>query len=290
MMAVSVRIFVLKINAAIIRKKNQYVSHFFKTSYQSGLFSFYLPDCVKQTGFILFTFLILTSCTGEQLNDCYTKTGPEITEERQVGVFHRIELYNNVNLVLVPGNTPYVEIRGGKNLLSAIKTEVIDSTLVIINTLKCNWVRSFDREITVYATTPALREIRYEGSGDISTQGLLTYDSLQVSIWGGAGSFTLNLEVTKLNLAMHYGTVDLHVKGKSLITTIFANSYGPFYCNDLISNIVYIRNSGTNNCYVHAVHVIEAEITSVGDIYYSGDPYNVKSDITGSGKLVKVSQ
>jgi len=156
--------------------------------------------------------------------------------------------------------------------------------------MTCNWVRNYNKELTVYVTVPGLYQIRYEGSGDISTESRLTFDSLQVNVWGGAGSFNLDLNVTNLKLALHYGTVDFNIKGNALITTIFANSYGPFYCNELLSNIVYIRNSGTNNCYVHAIDILEAEITSVGDIYYSysGDPENLKVNITGSGKFVKV--
>ncbi|HOP14545.1 head GIN domain-containing protein [Lentimicrobium sp.] len=230
----------------------------------------------------------MTACNREQLDDCYTRTGPMVTEERPSGYFERIELYDNVNLVLIEGNQPTLKIEAGQKLLDAIKTEITDSTLLIRNTLKCNWVRSYDREITVYATAPALHEIRYEGSGDVRTAGPVTLDSLQVSIWGGAGTFDLDLHAYQLNLALHYGTVDLHVKGKAVLTTIFANSYGPFYCNDLISNIVYIRNSGTNNCHVHAEHILEAEITSVGNIYYTGNPYELKTNISGSGKLIKM--
>jgi len=243
---------------------------------------------VLRVSFLILLITVLFSCNSEQLDDCFTKTGADITEERTTEYFHRIELYDNVNLVLVPGNTPFLEIKGGKNLLPAIKTEIKDSTLIIRNTLKCNWTRSFDREITVYATAPALREIRYEGSGDIRTKGQIKLDSLQVNIWGGAGSFDLDLDVTKLKLAMHYGTVDLTVKGKALITTIFANSYGPFYCSELISNIAYVRNSGTNQVYVYAKHILEVEITSVGDIFYYGNPYDIKMNVTGAGKLIKI--
>lgn len=235
--------------------------------------------------------LLLVACNGEQLDDCYTNTGAQITIEREVDAFHRIELYNNVNLVVLQGDSFQIKVEGGKNLLSAIKTEVTDSALVIRNTMKCNWMRSYNREITVFATLPALREIRYEGSGDVRNEGQIKLDSLEVNIWGGAGSFNLNLDVESLKLALHYGTADVTVKGRALMTTIFANSYGPFYCSDLISNIVYIRNSGTNECYVHARHILEVEISSVGNIYYSGflgNPADIKMNITGSGKLIKL--
>jgi hypothetical protein len=236
---------------------------------------------------IIALLFFLTACNREQMDDCFTRTGPMTAEERPSGYFERIELYDNINLVLIEGNQPVLKVEAGEKLLEAIKTEISDSTLHIRNTLKCNWVRSYEREITVYVSAPALREIRYEGSGDVRTEGPFITDSLQVSIWGGAGSFNLDLQAYQLNLALHYGTVDLNVKGRSVITTIFANSYGPFYCNDLISNIVYIRNSGTNNCHVHAEHILEAEITSVGNIYYTGNPYELKSSISGSGKLIK---
>lgn len=232
--------------------------------------------------------LLFSACNPEQLDDCYTNTGPQTTIEREVDVFHSIELYNNVNLVLVQGDYFHIKVEGGKNILSAIKTDVSDSTLIIRNTMKCNWVRNYKREVTVYATIPSLREITYEGSGDVRNEGQIKLDSLQVSIWGGGGSFDLNLDVENLKLALHYGTVDVTVKGRALLTTIFANSYGPFYCAELISNIVYIRNSGTNNCYVYARHILEVEIPSVGDIYYSGNPGDIKMNITGSGKLIKV--
>lgn len=232
--------------------------------------------------------LILSACNPEQLDDCFTNTGPQEIVEREAVAFYTIELYDNVNLVVSQGDSFQLKVEGGKNLLSAIKTEVRDSTLIIHNTMKCNWVRSYDREITVYATLPSLREIKYEGSGNVKTEGQLKLDSLQVNIRGGAGSFDLDLDVRNLKLAIHYGTADVTARGKALITTIFANSYGPFYCSGLISNITYVRNSGTNNCYVYARHILEVEIPSVGDIYYSGDPPDIKMNVTGSGKLIKL--
>lgn len=263
---------------SISRDKHNVNRHFFRKV---------LYCILLMPGIGLFQALMLTSCSREHLDDCFSNAGPQITEDRPVDSIVKIELYDNVNLVLIPGAAPHLSVEGGKNILDAVKTDLTDGILVIRNTLTCNWVRDYNRELTVYATTPSLREIRYEGSGDITTRDTLRCDSLQISVWGGGGSFNLSLAAGKLNLAQHYGTVDFHVSGTSLITTIYSNSYGPFYCNDLISNIVYISNRGSNNCYVHVRHILEAEITSVGDIYYSGNPYSVTSTVTGSGRLVK---
>lgn len=237
---------------------------------------------------LLTAYLLLSGCSREQLDDCYTNTGPETKVERSVGAFHSIELYNNVNLVLTQGSDFQLTVEGGNNILSAIKTDVSDSTLIIHNTMKCNWMRTYHREITVYATLPNLRDLRYESSGDVKNTGQFFLDSLNINIRGGAGTFDLNLNVNKLILSMHYGTTDVHVKGESRITVIAAESYGPFYCNELKSNIVYINNRGSNDCYIHAIHELEAKIFSLGNIYYTGDPYHIDCAIEGSGKLIKV--
>lgn len=230
---------------------------------------------------------IFSACKPERIDDCFTPTGRETEQERSITPFHTIELYNNVNLVIEPGIAPSLRVKGGKNLLDAIETNIEDSTLTIRNLATCNWVRDYKREISVYVTAPALRSINYEGSGDIDMPQQLKFDSLMIDVWGGAGSFRLDVEAQKLGMALHYGTVDFIVEGSAVITSIFANSYGPFHCSNLASNIVYIRNSGTNDCFVFARHILEVEITSVGNIYYSGDPYQLKSNITGSGKLIK---
>ena len=238
--------------------------------------------------FLFFAVSLTTSCTSENVDDCFSNTGVQITKTRTVAGFNKIELYDNVNLVLVPGISTEIEVEAGKNIIDAIKTEISDSTLVIRNTMECNWVRNFNREITVFVSANNLKEIRYEGSGDVSNIGQLSLDSLYINIRGGAGSFNFDVNIHKLNLSMHYGTADIHVRGKSMITTIVAGGFGPFYCNDLISNIVYISSGGSNDCYIHAVHILESKIFSVGNIYYTGNPYRLESTVLGSGKLIKL--
>lgn len=240
----------------------------------------------------LYLFIIiliaLTSCKRDNLNDCFTNAGEVVEESRSATYFETVNMYDNVNLVIEQGTDFTIRIKGGENLLSAITTDISDSVLNIHNTMKCNWVRNYENEITVYITSPSLKSIRYESSGDLSTQGLLTIDELEINAWGGSGSINLEVECNILNLGLHYGTVDFNVTGRAVTTTIYANSFGPFYCEQLNSNIVFIRNSGTNDCYIHANHILGAEITSVGNIYYSGTPYDLNYNCTGTGQLIKL--
>lgn len=238
--------------------------------------------------FTLVCLSIFAGCKGESMDDCFTNSGETVTENRQASPFNKIELYNNVNLVIEKGDQYSIRVEGSKNILSAIKTTLTDTSLVITNTLKCNWARDYDHEITVYVCAPSLNTIHYEASGNLSTKGQLFYDFLEVNAWGGSGSINMNLDCNVLKLALHYGTVDFNIEGSSRITTIYANSYGPFDCANLISNIMYIGNSGTNDCRVHALHILHAQVSSVGNIYYSGNPHELNCSVLGSGKIIKV--
>lgn len=239
-------------------------------------------------GLIIITLFV--SCKKENLDDCFTNAGKKTTVSRQPGYYHTISLNDNVNLVLQEGNGFSITVEGGENLLGSVITEVHDSVLVISNNMKCNWVRDYDNELTVYASASSLKAITYESSGDVSTKGNVRFDKFEINVWGGSGSINLDVDCERIGLGLHYGTVDFHVKGKSVLASIYANSYGPFYCQELNSNIVYITNNGTNDCYIHANHILGAKITSVGNIYYTGNPYDLSSNITGSGRLIKVDQ
>lgn len=237
---------------------------------------------------LLLLVTLFAGCRKENVDDCFSNAGEVISESRRLSYFENISLYDNVNLVLVEGNEFSIKVEGGKNLISSVETKVADSVLVIHNTMKCNWVRDYNNELTVYVSCSSLKGIRYESSGDIRTSGNLKFDEFSVNVWGGSGSFDLDVDCNILNLSQHYGTVDFNVSGKTTTTTIYSNSYGPFNCYDLNSNIVFIKSNGTNNCFIHANHILGAEINSVGNIYYTGDPYEIKSIINGSGQLIRV--
>jgi hypothetical protein len=237
---------------------------------------------------IILTIALVTSCKKENLDDCFTTPGNQITEERPVSYFHAISMYENVNLIISQGDHFSIEVSGAENLVKSVGTVIKDSVLVITNDLSCNWARSYKHKLDVHITSPALKSIRYESSGDISTSGLVQIDTLEINVWGGGGSVNINVDCNRLNMGLHYGTVDFKVTGKSKMTTIYANSYGPFFCGSLDSDIVYIRNQGTNNCYVHANHILEAEITNIGSIYYTGNPFELKCIDNGEGEFVKL--
>jgi hypothetical protein len=48
-----------------------------------------------------------------------------------------------------------------------------------------------------------------------------------------------------------------------------------------------MNNSGTGNMYVYSAEWLSVSMHNTGDVYYTGNPKRIDTDITGSGKLIK---
>ena len=244
---------------------------------------------VKKIIYILLFFISITffSCK-KNTGDCFTNTGKIITENRTSKDFHLISLNDNINLILTQDSLNTVIVEAGENIINSIKTEFVNGHLNIKNTSSCNWLRSYAKEINIYVSVKHLDSLKYESSGNVSCTNTIKSDSISVDVWGGAGIIDLDFDIKNVKLNLHYGTTEMIFSGSANVVYIYAASYGPIYCENLISGNVYINNRGTNNCYVRANQVLEATIENIGNIYYYGNPEVVLSNITGEGELIKM--
>jgi hypothetical protein len=226
----------------------------------------------------------LAGCT--KSGDCFTNTGTIITEERRVGDFDSISVQNYVNLILIQDSVNKVVVEAGQNVISGITTQVINNQLFIDNTLKCNWLRSYSKPINVYISVKHLEKIYYLGTGNITSTNTLRSEYLNLDIWGGCGSFDLNLDVNQGLFLLHLGTVDITLHGNCNVCSIYQGDYGIFKCKDLTTEYHYITNKGSNDCFVNVSHYFQATINSIGNIYYTGNPDTLIYSAKGEGKLI----
>ena len=238
---------------------------------------------------ILLIFLMLTlwSCSKDNLFDCFKGAGKTIKEQRDIYYFNSIHLRNNLNLILIQDSINKVIVEAGKNIQDGIKTEVENNMLVISNENKCNWVRSYDNPMNVYVHFKKLDSLYYSSSGDVNCSNIWKNDSIKLIVFEGGGSINLSIHTFKSQFHVRYGTVDLNVTGESQVNFISASGYGPVNCSSLRNVFTYIHNASTNNCFVYTTLYLDANISSVGNIYYRGNPQTVNEYISGSGRVIK---
>ncbi len=232
-----------------------------------------------------FMFFILTGCA-KNGGVCFSSNGSIVQEVRNIPAFTRVDIQNNVDLVLSTDTGMRVTVEAGQNIIGGITTTVDGGTLVIRNNNKCNWMRDYSKQIKVYIATNKIWKILYNGSGNISSAGTLKQDSINVEVWGGCGKIDLSMDVRLGIFSLNMGTVDFHLHGTAGTTSVFSGDYGLYDARDLKTYYTYITNKGTNDCYVQAMIDLEATIASIGNIYYAGKPQSFKIKTTGTGQLL----
>jgi hypothetical protein len=242
------------------------------------------------TGSVILLLVLLSfGCQKSPVFDCFTSTGDMVKEERQIGQFNTIVVRDNLNLVLRQSNRNRLVVEGGSNLLPKIVTEVTnDSLLELRNDNRCNWVRSFDKPITVYLDFVDLEEIEYRTIGEVTNLDTLRLDSLSVDVREGAGKIDLILHTPLLHCNLHYGTADIVMKGEAEVSYVFGDGFGRIDNRDLLSSQVYVTNKSSNDMYLHATLRLGATIENIGNIYYRGNPDEIGLNRIGSGDLIKI--
>jgi len=230
------------------------------------------------TALMILVILGLTACNKSE--NCFTSSGELTRDTLTVTSFDSIYLFDNVTLVLTQDSINRVVVEAGKNIISGITAEVSGNSLVIHNNNSCNWLREYSNP-TVYVSYSYYKKILYiyyESSGDVRSTNLLYNEAIEVHTWGGSGTIDLTVNCRKGIFEQHMGTVDFLIRGICEESNVFAGDYGLFDLRDLRTGYTYIKNYGTNNCYVQAKHELNATVGSIGNIYYKTppEPYLIK--------------
>ncbi len=237
--------------------------------------------------FLVLSLILQNGCK-KSPGDCFTATGEITKETHRLEQFNSIKMLDNIDVELVSGNSPMLEVSAGKNLLEKIETTVVDGELIIKNNNHCNFVRSYDKPLSVRVYFQQIDSIEYRSVGNlICLDTIINPDTFKIDVYEGAGNINLLLNNYRTHLSFHYGTASLTASGYSQLAYIYQVSFGPIDARDLISSFAYLENNSTNHTWVRATTVLEATINSIGNVYYFGDPQTALSG-SGSGSLIRL--
>ncbi len=237
--------------------------------------------------FTFFLLLLISGC-GKTGIDCFTSTGEIVHEERSVDEFDSIEINNNVNLFISKDSIRKVVVEAGENIITNIITSVENKQLTIRNENTCNWVRSYNKPINVYVSTPYLYKIYYNSSGNVNSLNTLEFDSLKLEAWGGCGTIELDVDIFLGYFYLQLGTSDVHLEGSCGIASMVTGDFGFLDARELQTGFVFIASRSSNDCYVHVVQGLNATIESIGNIYYYGSPKEITTTINGPGSVIQL--
>lgn len=220
------------------------------------------------------------------MGDCFKSTGVTKQESRIIENFSHLEVRDRINVYISYGVDRSAIVEGGKNLLDMVKTEVKDGVLLIENDNRCNWVRSFKKNINVYLTTPEFSKMTFRGSGEIVFQDTLRPSFFQLNCWDASGSVYFLFNSPKIELKAHTGPTKIFCAGKVDYLINYLNSSGMMNTARCEANRVLAINNNTGLLTVKAKDQLKAEISGSGNIAYYGEPTIELTD-NGKGNLVR---
>lgn len=235
---------------------------------------------------------LLAACGLDHDADCLKGNGDVVTERRAVDRhLHTVVVYNNVDLTLVPDTATYAEVRAGEHVIGDIEfsTPASSRQLVIKNTSRCNWVRSYDtpREVRLHvAGYQTSFDIEQYGYGRITNVGQWAQDTLYLRLWS-TGDFDLNLRSTYLYLDS-YDAGDITLRGTAEDFHPNFGSNGFLFANGLDARFCYFYTYPTwqGDMHVRAHGNLGGTLNGTGRLFYAGQPALVDIKGPGAGRAV----
>jgi hypothetical protein len=238
---------------------------------------------------ILCSLLTLGSCKKENLCDCFKSTGSDIREDRDASAFTEIQLEGKIDLVLTQDTLEKIQVLGGRHLISNIETSISGGRLYIRNHNTCNFVRSYDRQMTVYVSVHHLKTLFYNGAGDVSGTNTLKDSVIGVESMDGSGHVNLNLMTTVAFATIHTGPATITLSGSAILTYLYSGGNGVIHMDQLPCKQIYATQRGTGDFYIRSTadssSYLDVLLSNSGDVYCAGKPAKLKTDRSGTGQL-----
>lgn len=231
------------------------------------------------TGIFILSFVfIANACI-----DMGTVKGNEkvISQIRDLKGFTKIEASNGINVIISMGELEKVEVKADENLMNTIITEVKNGVLKIYAKRSIKKAKSSD----VFVTVKELSSI--SGSAGVNIKSLNCLTSADLKIDASSGSdITLSVDCTVLSCSTSSGS-DVKLSGKAKEFKADSSSGSDIKAFDLAADSSTVAASSGADIKINVLKYLSAEASSGGDIHYTGNPENVKKDVSSGGGLHK---
>lgn len=207
--------------------------------------------------------------------------GNIITVERQTTDYDKINVGGPFIVILIEGKEGKIQIKGDKNIIPYIETEVVNNTLKIKYKKKTNTKGA--KKLTITIPVENIDDISFGGSGKLVSKLLLKTDNLSISL-GGSGEISLKIQTNTVTTSIG-GSGNIILKG---ITNSFKCSIagsGNIKAFNLKSKKTDAKIAGSGNIKTNTTANLKAKIVGSGNIYYTGTP-SIDSKSLGSGKTI----
>lgn len=202
---------------------------------------------------------------------------------RTTNSYNAIAIGGSFDVILVKGDEGKITIEGEENILPYIETEVSRNTLKV--KFKENTNISTTKKMTVTIPYKDIESLSLGGSGSISSTSLISATNFKVNI-GGSGNIDINVDTNTIKASIG-GSGSIYLKGDTNALSCSIAGSGNINAYELKADELDASVAGSGNIKTTVISTIDAKIVGSGNIYYKGNPGNVKRKSVGSGDVIE---
>lgn len=250
----------------------------------------------KMKGFIgviaLFSFLFSASTVSAQ-SQRVKASGNYETKDVKIGNFDKIKLLGSPTVIYTQSNDnkSTLEIYGSDNVIDLIDCSVSGGTLTV--SFKKGISVEFGKQgrLKIMASSPALKDVLLQGSGDVVLNGKVKNDNLAFTLQGSGDIVAGDLNCDNSFSITLQGSGDISVKNQVKAGDVALNlaGSGDIDVNNLTARTTAATLQGSGDVKVKGTNTIgnlAASLSGSGDLDITGIKGEiVKAELNGSGDL-----
>jgi hypothetical protein len=241
--------------------------------------------------YCILLLILCISCNSEDANDCFQTSGSIISETISITDFSKIEVGEDITLVVKEGATHQVIIETGKNLLNDVEAKVVGETLFLLDNNDCNYVRDYGIT-TIYVTAPNITEIVSKTQFEVRSDGILTFPILELisenftNSSAASGNFNLQLQNQELQIVFN-NLSNLFISGSTEKFTIsFPGGNSRVEAANFAANRVIISSRSSNDIIINPQQELRGDTYGTGDVIAVNTPPVVEFTTHYTGNLI----
>jgi len=207
-------------------------------------------------------------------------------QTRSVKGFHAIKVSGGIDLFLSQGNEAVAVSASDIDVRDRIKTVVEDGVLKIYMDTRDGWHWNWHNlKLKAYVSFSNLDKLSASGGSDISVEGSIKTDKLDIELSGGS-DMKGRLSVTDLAIEQSGGS-DVDISGSVINLSVEASGGSDFDGYDLVTENCRISASGGSDAHITVNKELNAHASGGSDIFYKGTGVIKEIKSSGSSSISK---
>lgn len=208
----------------------------------------------------------------------------EIQEKKVLSGVTRLQVDGVFNLTLTQSDDESIEVEGPSALIDKL---IIDQQgdLLVLKMEKIDGFNFNKSDFKIRISLKDLKELNYEGVGNIKTNGLFKVGDLEL-LGNGVGNLELELDAQKIDADFDM-VGNIKLRGKANRAIFLNNGIGNLDASELIVQNMDVNSSGIGKVEVYCVGDLSLVVDGIGKVSYSGNPRIIKKEVSGIGKVEK---